>query len=327
MANLAVTICMSLFVFIIPILIGVYVFRDARHRGMNAPLWALVAILAPSMVGFIIYLLIRGSYSDLKCPQCGGQVKAQYLVCPQCGARLKGSCPGCGSPMEPGWKVCPHCATPVPQEESVVPPVHRKDRTLWKILVLVILIPVLFLALIVVLRFGSASGSTNMGRMAMTDYIEEKDNEEINAWLNAQTKDAYRRPDQVYAIRYKTQSGNDKAAHYLIYVPGATESTEFDFERSGFGDSVVNVEFEDWGVGTEPAVFTLSVHGSVYPTLKVFCNGEEKELNLWDFEFNPCLFDIVTEGSEQTGSTLVSTHKVAEIMEEDLAVPENADGD
>ena len=36
--------------------IGVYVYRDARNRGLNAVLWTLIALLAPSLVGFIIYL-------------------------------------------------------------------------------------------------------------------------------------------------------------------------------------------------------------------------------------------------------------------------------
>ena len=33
---------------IVPILVGVYVFRDASRRGMNAALWTLIAVLVLS---------------------------------------------------------------------------------------------------------------------------------------------------------------------------------------------------------------------------------------------------------------------------------------
>ena len=42
----------------IPIMIGVYVYRDAKRRGMNAMAWTLIAVVAPALIGFIIYLLI-----------------------------------------------------------------------------------------------------------------------------------------------------------------------------------------------------------------------------------------------------------------------------
>ena len=38
------------------VLIGVYVYRDAVKRNMNAVLWTLVSVFAPYLVGFIIYL-------------------------------------------------------------------------------------------------------------------------------------------------------------------------------------------------------------------------------------------------------------------------------
>ena len=102
-AYLAVFLC-------IPLLIGVYVYRDAARRGMNAALWTVVAVLAPAFTGLIVYLLARGAAPALKCPQCGAAVTDAYAVCPACGARLRAVCPGCGTPVEPGWKVCPRCA-------------------------------------------------------------------------------------------------------------------------------------------------------------------------------------------------------------------------
>ena len=63
--------------------VGVYVYRDAGRRGMNAALWALVALLAPSLIGFAVYLVVRGGYADLECPACGAAVEESYAVCPQ----------------------------------------------------------------------------------------------------------------------------------------------------------------------------------------------------------------------------------------------------
>lgn len=322
MANSFVTIFMLLFVLIIPVFVGVYVYRDARRRQMNAALWTLVAVLAPSLVGFIIYLLVRGSYSDLKCPQCGGQVREEYLVCPRCGAKLKGSCSSCGAAFESDWKVCPHCANPIDQTDEVTPPVRRKDRALWKLLLLFILVPILLIVLVFGLRFGTSSGATNMGRIDMTSYLEEKDNEEIFAWLDAQMKDAHKRMDQVYAIRYKTTSGDEKAAHYLIYIPGTTEVTQFDFQRRGFAESVVDLDFNDSGVGSEPVVFTLSVYGSMYPTLTITYNGDRKAVNLWDFEINPCLFEIKSEETSTLQNTTVHSAGIFSVTETEVTVPE-----
>lgn len=47
----------------IPLVVGILVYRDADKReGCNPWLWALIAALAPSFVGLIIYLIIRGDY-------------------------------------------------------------------------------------------------------------------------------------------------------------------------------------------------------------------------------------------------------------------------
>ena len=112
----------------VPVLVGVYVYRDAASRGMHAALWTLVAVLAPSLIGFIIYLLVRGSYSNLKCPRCNTRVNETFVVCPGCGARLRPGCPNCGTASEPDWKVCPKCAQPLPlMRDDLISPVRPKD--------------------------------------------------------------------------------------------------------------------------------------------------------------------------------------------------------
>ena len=96
----------------IPVLVGVYVWRDASRRGMNAPCgpwWRP----GPRLHRPDHYLLVRGSWPDLRCPACGEAVNESFARCPRCGARLKAACPGCAAPVEAGWRVCPHCGTPL----------------------------------------------------------------------------------------------------------------------------------------------------------------------------------------------------------------------
>lgn len=43
---------------IIDVAIAVWVYRDARERGMEAALWLLIVILT-GLIGLIIYLIVR----------------------------------------------------------------------------------------------------------------------------------------------------------------------------------------------------------------------------------------------------------------------------
>ena len=151
-------ILLSVVIFV-PVLIGVYVYRDANRRGMNAVMWTLIAILAPSLIGFIIYLLVRGNYSNMKCPQCQTPVTEQYVVCPRCGAKLRPSCPNCATAVEQDWKVCPKCTQPLPATwQDVEIPVRPKDKTLWKILVAIIVVPMVLILLLGIAFTAVSSG-------------------------------------------------------------------------------------------------------------------------------------------------------------------------
>ena len=85
-------------IFCLPILVGVYVYRDAVRRNMSAGLWALAAALVPAFIGLIVYLLVRSEYADLRCPRGAAPVAADFAVCPKCGAKVS-----------PGAKFCPEC--------------------------------------------------------------------------------------------------------------------------------------------------------------------------------------------------------------------------
>lgn len=63
LTTFAILLLVALFALVIPLVIGILVYKDADKRvDCNPWLWALIAALAPSLVGLIIYLIIRGDY-------------------------------------------------------------------------------------------------------------------------------------------------------------------------------------------------------------------------------------------------------------------------
>ena len=111
----------------VPILIGLYVYRDSVKRGMNAPLWTLIAMCGPSLLGLIIYLLARKDYTELFCPNCYSRVEETHVICPNCRTKLRPSCTVCGTLLQAGWNVCPRCGTDAPKyDPTVSTPVKKK---------------------------------------------------------------------------------------------------------------------------------------------------------------------------------------------------------
>lgn len=134
-----------IFVIIIPLLVGILVYRDARSRGMDAMVWALVAVLIPGFIGLIIYLIMRKDFGNLKCAKCNNLVNADFLACPYCGNDLKGRCPNCNRPVEPDYKICPNCAHELPPMEGkgTYQASRKSDNTLVIILIAAVLIPII----------------------------------------------------------------------------------------------------------------------------------------------------------------------------------------
>lgn len=138
----------------IPVAMGVYVYKDANRRGMNAVLWTAVVILVPSFIGLIIYLILRNEHSENICPKCGTNVSKNFSVCPECGYSLKQSCPNCSQPLAYDWNICPNCANPVPEYIKVENPVKpKKDKGLKVLLAILIVVPILILIAFVAFGF------------------------------------------------------------------------------------------------------------------------------------------------------------------------------
>lgn len=167
---LIIFIALAIISICIPIAMGVYVYKDAKHRGMNAVLWTAVTIFIPGFIGFIVYLILRNEYAANICPKCGKKVMNEFLVCPECAYPLKQSCPKCMHPLAYDWNLCPNCANPVPEYMKLEKTAKtKKDKGLKVLFALVIAVPVLILVLFVTLGFFVVSETTS--QIAYADNI------------------------------------------------------------------------------------------------------------------------------------------------------------
>jgi uncharacterized membrane protein YhaH (DUF805 family) len=76
---------MGLAILALNIALLVFVYKDARNRGMdNAVVWLIVVLFFP-LLGVIVYLLARTKGDLMICPHCGGKRMQVSAKCPHCG--------------------------------------------------------------------------------------------------------------------------------------------------------------------------------------------------------------------------------------------------
>lgn len=285
MARILVIFPLFLLILSVPVFIGVYVWKDACRRNMNAALWTLIAVLAPSFIGFIIYLLVRSDHSDLRCASCGAAVTEEYAVCPNCGRALRAVCPDCGAPTQPGWRLCPYCSSPLSGSHmDVTPPVRPEDRTLWKILAAVIIIPIFIVMLVPVLFYTTAgSGSTDLSSMPVEDYLSMKNDPRAEEWIGSVRGDR----TTVHALRYVSGS----RTQYLVYVPGViSDSSLTGLDAGLFGGPRFSMSMES-GQGIDvDTVHLLSYRGDGEAGLRVELDGKRLDCEITDADFDPALW-------------------------------------
>ena len=280
----------------IPIMIGVYVYRDAKRRGMNAMAWTLIAVVAPALIGVIIYLLVRGNSPDLQCPQCAEPVTEQYVICPHCGAKLRPACPNCSFPVEADWKVCPKCAAPLEGVETPpAPPQRQRDRTLGKILIAIIVVPVALIALAVfgLTAFQSVTGSTTMREVTFDEYDQEQESEMVREAVHEWLDSLEVRSDRAYALRYdySNEPGAGQEHYYLFYVPagGQSPSTSFGTDAGLFG-TTLNLRLERTGYSGSLYCVQTSVESTPKP--RIVLGGKHIRCEVQVVDYNPTLFFI-----------------------------------
>lgn len=287
---------------IVPFIIGFYVYRDARRRGMNALLWALVAAVAPALIGLIVYLLVRGDYANLRCPNCDALVKEQFVVCPKCGTKLRASCPNCATPVELDWAVCPKCTQPLTEVQmDVRNPIRAKDKSIWKVLAIVLIVPILLIALLVLsLSASFAGGSSSFREVSVEEYHEIMNREgyaseaviagKVDEWLNSIETEM----NHAYALRYdySTEAGNEY--FFLVYVPDAGYQM-----NSGMGQSSsifgTTLTLELQRTGIDGYLFNITSSADKAPNLKIVLDGKRIPCDVTTVEYNPTLFYIVPQ--------------------------------
>ncbi len=194
--------------FAIPIAIGLYVYRDAQRRDMNAVLWTAIVILTPGLVGLIIYLVARSDTSSEHCGNCGNRVSASFALCPYCGTNLRPTCANCGHPIESGWIVCPNCGDRLPDSGiGTVYETRTRDRGLSAILIGVIVIPIVLIIVIALVAFGMIGQRVNVEEGVVVD-----ESVEIEADLTAVIKMTVNVSDDIdniyEAVMYLGANGN-----------------------------------------------------------------------------------------------------------------------
>lgn len=290
---------------IVPFIIGIYVYQDARRRGMNAILWGLVAAIAPALIGLIVYLLVRGDYSNLRCPKCDALVKEQFVVCPKCGTKLRASCPNCAAPVEPDWKVCPKCTQPLADVQMDVKiPVRAKDKSIWKVLTIVLIIPILLIAILVLsLSASFAGGSSSFREVSVEEYFEEMNTEgyaseaviavKVSEWLNSIETEV----NHAYALRYDYSAESGNEYFFLVYVPEAGNQM-----NSGMGQSSsifgTTLTLELQRTGNSGCLFNVTSSADKAPNLKIVLDGKRIPCDVTNVEYNPTLFYIVPRYDE-----------------------------
>ena len=299
MRALNVSLVFLMLLIVLPVLVGVYVYRDARRRGMNAGLWTLIAIVAPSLIGFLVYLLVRGNYTDWNCARCGTAVKERFVVCPKCGAKLRPACPACLTPVEADWAVCPKCAGRLPDiQNDIVAPVRPKDTTLWKILAAIVFIPAMMIFAAAVL-FSVNSGSASFCEVSVDSYFADEElpqstKDYVREWMDNLPEEENR----VYALRFRYQvleESKEKDYYYLIYIPGcgSVSSNSFGYSAGLFGGEI---RLELNGNGPEESFYCMMISEKKQaPGIRVVLNGRRLEDVVTVVDFNPTLYTIATE--------------------------------
>jgi peptidoglycan/LPS O-acetylase OafA/YrhL len=89
------------------LLIG-YIFGDAKRRGMRYIPWTILAALAPSAIGIILYFILRDPM-PVHCTKCGCAMHPGFAFCPRCGATMSATCGQCHRVAETGWSHCAWC--------------------------------------------------------------------------------------------------------------------------------------------------------------------------------------------------------------------------
>ncbi len=277
---LPIFILLVLLVVAIPVIMGIYIYKDANRRGMNAALWTLVGILAPGFIGLIIYLIVRGEHPDLQCFSCGKPVSSEFSVCPFCGAPLKEKCGNCGYTLNAEWVVCASCGTEIPEEQRGHSTVRKKGGGLKWLLALVIAVPLILM----VLLFAATCLFTYKTDMDSISYechdipksAIYEDQQELLDWISACDAQG----EGAYVLRTDYRMGAMTITNLLIY------------RNDGYHETSTSSSSGGWFVSPELEVdyYTSGFDSRQDYTLTAYCietnSDKSVDISLFDTDYD-----------------------------------------
>ncbi len=278
-----VVLAASMLFLVIPIMIGIYVYRDANNRGMNAVLWTLISVFSPTFIGLIIYLIVRADHTAMQCPKCQSPVSENYAVCPQCGTQLKGRCQKCNSPVESYWEVCASCGEPVPAESRSTIARVKKDKGLGWILIAAILIPVLVMSVLAfgLMAYRGTFSTSSIGTVSGMRFEEYSGNRTIAEWL----EESKGSEDGIYVLEHQVTSPDGTNTDYVIYNKGLTSVVDVTAEgmsRSLLRGSALKISYISLsGVPADDYhIYQVNYFTKDIPVLEIFADGEKVHYTL-----------------------------------------------
>ena len=261
MKILLFAIPIAIIILTIPILIGIYVYRDAKSRGMNAKRATLIAVFAPCFIGFIIYLLTRNE-------------------------RSKRNCPNCFAPAQDSWRVCPQCAAPLPEINRAPTQNYNHDKMIGKILLLTIIVPiVLIIVTVFAIEFYPDNNAKSIYIQLFTieEFTEKTESEKAIEWLENAMKDK----ETVSVLKYKSEIEDTKQirVRYLAYIPMLSDEPIMSHEmiEKMFSDSI-DIGFDNNGEASGNIVVLINYRAAKEPKLNLIFDGEALEYEIAEAE-------------------------------------------
>lgn len=66
--------------------LGIWTYRDAKSRGLEAGMWTAIVVMVPNFIGLLLYFLVGRKQQKIKCPSCEAETEQGKPHCSNCGA-------------------------------------------------------------------------------------------------------------------------------------------------------------------------------------------------------------------------------------------------
>lgn len=180
----------------IVLIVGLYVYRDAKARRMRAGIWTMIAVLMPCFIGLLMYVLMRDDDKNLRCVACGYPIKSD-------------------------WKVCPVCETPLPKSPPMTSATLRNDKGIWKVTAVVIVIPICICILIGAVMMPRINNHYLGGMTSYDMTMDDVKNEDLQKWFReCEAKNDDTRCYVLLRSRAGGEDSDEKETNYVIYIKG-----------------------------------------------------------------------------------------------------------